>query len=58
MKKDEIIVMLEIVKTMAEPVQLPDTSHGFGTLISEVNLDTFLFVINSALSILREGGNT
>lgn len=58
MKKDEIIEMLETVATMAEPVQLPDTSHGFGTLISEVNLDSFLFVINSALSILREGGNT
>lgn len=58
MRKDEIIEMLEIVTTMAEPVQLPDTSHGFGTLISEVDLDSFLFVINSALSILKEGGNS
>lgn len=60
MRKDEIIKALEIIATTSEPIQveLPDAIFGYGVLIKEVGLDSFLFVINSALSILREGGNS
>lgn len=58
MRKDEIIKALEIIATTSEPIQveLPDAIFGYGVLIKEVSLDSFLFVVNSALSILREGG--
>ena len=60
MRKDEIIKALEIIATTSEPIQveLPDAIFGYGVLIKEVSLDSFLFVINSVLSILGEGGNT
>lgn len=60
MRKEEVIKALEIIATTSEPIQvdLPDAIFGYGVLIKEVSLDSFLFVINSALSILREGGNT
>lgn len=54
MTDKELVECLKMLKHSAEAVQLPDDNYAFGTLIHEVGVGSFAWVIDSAIKRIEE----
>lgn len=54
MKDTELVECLKMLKKSAEAIQIPDDNYAFGTMIHEVNVGSFVWVIDSAIRRIEE----
>ena len=54
MKTKEIIECLKVLKECAETISLPETNCGYGTLLTDVNTVSFVWVLDEAIEKLQK----
>ena len=54
MKTKEIIECLKKLKECAKAVSLPETNCGYGTLLSDINTDSFIWVLDETIKKLQK----
>ena len=52
--KGDTIRMLQTLVNSAEPIPTPESGCGYSTLLRDIKLDSFEFVIREAIKALEE----